>query len=88
MKFRKKPVVIDAIRWTGDNYDEINNWTDSRFQMITLPDQPEMTARIYDVLHETWVLLRDGDWVIRGVRGEYYPCANDVFESTYEPVPA
>ncbi|MFD3517719.1 hypothetical protein [Streptomyces sp. NPDC058657] len=41
--------------------------------------------RVYDRLHDTWVRFEYGDWIIRGVQGEFYPCKPDVFEATYEP---
>lgn len=44
------------------------------------------TAVVYDDLHGTWVNLKTGQWVIRGVQGEFYPCDADVFAATYEAV--
>lgn len=44
------------------------------------------TAVVYDDLHGTWVNLKTGQWVIRGVQGEFYPCDADVFATTYETV--
>ncbi|MFJ9979685.1 penta-EF hand family protein [Streptomyces cyaneofuscatus] len=40
---------------------------------------------VYDRLHDTWVSFEYGDWIIRGVQGEFYPCKPDVFDATYEP---
>ncbi|TWS25565.1 hypothetical protein FK530_22870 [Tsukamurella conjunctivitidis] len=44
-------------------------------------------AVVYDRLHGTWVNVRKGDWIIRGVEGEFYPCREDVFAATYEAAP-
>ncbi|MBU8834161.1 hypothetical protein [Mycolicibacterium goodii] len=44
------------------------------------------TAVVFDELHDTWVNVRTGDWIIRGVKGEFYPCHPDTFAETYEPV--
>lgn len=44
------------------------------------------TAVVYDELHGTWVNVATGDWIIRGVQGEFYPCKPDVFADTYEAV--
>ena len=44
------------------------------------------TAVVYDTLHGTWVNVSTGDWIIRGVEGEFYPCRPDVFAETYEPL--
>lgn len=87
MRYRKKPVVIDAVRWTGDNYDELFVWTGERFLLVPAPDRtedPDITAEVFDVLHSTWVGVKTGQWVIRGVKGEFYPCDPDVFRATYE----
>jgi hypothetical protein len=77
-KFRKKPVVIEAMQFTGDNAEQIadfaygaNGAVSPRGVLIeTL--EGEMRANI-------------GDWIIKGVKGEFYPCRNDIFEATYEP---
>ncbi len=49
-------------------------------------DDPEATASVFDELHFTWVLVYDGDWIIRGIKGEFYPCRPDVFAATYDEV--
>lgn len=81
-KFKKKPVIIEAVRYNGDvgaheitsldlgcERDNINN---------------------YDILVistlEGEMIARPGDWIIRGIKGELYPCRNDIFEATYEAV--
>lgn len=89
--FRKKPIVITAIQWTGDNEPEVCLFADGNFE--ALPDEdransddPAATAQVYDRLHSTWVLVQTGDWILRGIQGEFYPCRSDVFDATYEPV--
>jgi hypothetical protein len=49
-------------------------------------DDPDVIAEVFDVLHSTWVGVKNGQWVIRGVQGEFYPCDPDVFAATYEGV--
>jgi len=99
-KFRKRPVEIEAIEWTGDNEAEIQDWIawpgangpGSRFFNALDPedrencDDLEATAEVLDKLHSTWVLVFTGQWIIRGVKGELYPIAADVLAETYEPV--
>ena len=88
-RFRKKPVVIEAVQWTGRNLDELKTFTNSQFDTVDpedAVDDPQITAEVWDFLHATWVGVKTGDWVIKGVKGEFYPCDPDVFESTYEPV--
>lgn len=89
--YRKKPVVIEAIRWTGENDDAIESFTEvqwNRVDPLDLEDESEKDdkAQVYDVLHGTWVLMKEGDWIIKGIKGEFYPCKPDVFEATYELV--
>lgn len=79
LKFRKKPVVIEAVLWTGDNFEDI------------VPFAPEVTAvhpggRLMIETLEGIMTASPGDWVIRGVGGELYPCKPDIFEATYELV--
>lgn len=78
-KFRKKPVVIEAVQFTGDNNEEIREFVGqsgfvdraSLWKIATL--EGAMTASF-------------GDWIIKGVNGEFYPCKPDIFEKTYEAV--
>jgi hypothetical protein len=90
-KFRKKPVEVEAVQWTGDNAADLNHFAASHFDVLNEQDRancddPEATAQIYDALHSTWVLVYTSDWIIRGIKGEFYPCRPDVFDATYEPV--
>ena len=98
--FRKKPVVIDGVKWTGENL----------FEVITFMDgKPELNS---DIAMERWeqyenLVKRDGlliytredgpnneakhyasvgDWIIKGIKGEFYPCKPEIFAATYEPV--
>lgn len=91
---RKKPVEIQAIQWTGDNADAVEEFADGRLFMElderdrANSDDPEATGQVFDRLHSTWVLVYTGDWIIRGVQGEFYPCRDSVFRETYEPTGA
>ena len=89
--YRKKPVEVDAIQWTGDNRNEMWAFARDKFD-VTHPDDrqysddPNATAAVMDDLHSTWVLVYDGDYIIRGIKGEFYPCRPDVFAQTYEAI--
>lgn len=88
-RFRKKPVVVEAIQWTGGNGPAVLAFAGGHFATVDPEDRgddAERTAEVFDVLHGTWVGLRDGQWVIRGVKGELYPCDAEVLAETYEPV--
>ena len=82
-RFRKKPVVIEAMQFTGENHDEILGWA-TRFRLDD-PVKRSVTGIYVDTL-EGAMAVSVGDWVIRGVAGEFYPCKPDIFEQTYEPV--
>lgn len=81
MKYRKKPVVIEAVQWTGDNYNEICTF------MGKYPSYIDSNRK--DLLIETLegdYIASEGDFIIKGVQGEFYPCKPDIFETTYEEV--
>jgi hypothetical protein len=92
IKYRKKPVVIEAIKWTGDNAAEIKAFVgcrdndESRFLTPAEITGAWEHAHVYDELHDTWVAVYPGQFVIKGVRGEFYPIAADVLADTYERV--
>ena len=101
MKYRKRPVIIDAIQWTGPSQVvELERFIEERSCLGSLeydadtagiPD-PETGAdwgRLsVDTLESNEHVATPGDWLIRGVKGELYFCKPDVFASTYEPVDA
>lgn len=77
MKYRKKPVVIEAVQWLTDNYPEVVafcSWVESRGEgsILTIPTL------------EGSMKCQPFDWIIKGVKGEFYPCKPDIFEATYE----
>ena len=85
-KFRKKPVTIEAVRWTGENLDEV-----FAFCNVSNPKQAILDlwrGEILIMTLEGTMRAATGDWIIKGVKGEYYPCKPDIFEETYEPVEA
>lgn len=85
MKFRKKPVVIDAIQLTEEVFKEpkmltIREFTAGSQAVLRLPDGVEVATL------EGNMKANINDWIIKGVQGEFYPCKPDIFEKTYEPV--
>lgn len=88
-KFRTKPVEIEAILFTGDNVYEIDVWSNGCFNELSLEDRgddPEATAEVFDILHSTWILVKPGQWIIKGAKGEFYPCDPETFAWKYEEV--
>jgi hypothetical protein len=82
MKFRKKPVVIEAIQWDGANYSEIEAFVgiEGAFNGETEPPTWQIITK------EGTMTANRGDWIIKGVKGEFYPCKPDIFAATYELV--
>ncbi len=98
-KFRKKPVVIEAVQWfkNGDHpEDEYVHLEGKLVRYFRRPDVPDesICSECGKIFHDHgWIdTLEDGhrvcpgDWIIRGVKGEFYPCKPDIFEASYEPV--
>ena len=81
--FRKRPVVIEAVQWTGRNVAEISIFTEGESRLA----HPDLIVPIL-VIHtlEGDHLASPGDWIISGIRNEFYPCKPDIFEQTYEEV--
>ena len=92
--YRKKPVVIEAIVWTGNNLKEVINFTDggptirTHHAAMMWEEYEDLVAReglkIFTL--EGKMLANVGDYIIKGVKGEFYPCKPDIFEMTYEQV--
>ncbi len=86
MKYRKKPIVIDAVQWNGSNHECWQPWM---LDAMALPTgtlgavgRDGRALRIHTL--EGTMRADDGDWIIRGVKGEIYPCKPDIFAATYE----
>lgn len=84
MKFRKKPIVVDAIQFDGCNHDEIREFSEGA--CVSCKPWKEAYAWLKIETLEGCMEATIGDWIIRGIKGEFYPCKPDIFEATYEPV--
>lgn len=82
-KFRKKPVVIEAVRYTGNPFDISRDFDEPLGHFLHWHADGQWLS--IDTL-EGDMRVDAGDWIIRGVQGELYPCKPDIFEMTYEPV--
>lgn len=88
MKFRKKPVVIEATQWCAPDGNE-QPWPDSFVEAAQTwrleygPDSDVVGLRIPTL--EGHITASPGDWIIRVGKGEFYPCKPDIFADTYEP---
>lgn len=84
MKFRKKPVVIDAEQWTGSEVS-LHRVQQLGPGIVKGTSPSGGPVLLIDTLEGTMTAYR-GYWIIRGVQGEVYACKPDIFEATYEPV--
>lgn len=83
MKFRKKPVVIEAVQWNGNNDMEIQEFIrNGNWHWVAEDDG----INLYIPTLEGKMKANVGDFIIKGVSGEFYPCKPDIFEKTYEAV--
>jgi hypothetical protein len=92
--FRKRPVTIEAVQWRGDNLFDVITFTDGApdikghfagmmwEQYCDLVAQEGFKIKTLEGMMNASV----GDWIIKGVKGEFYPCKPDIFAATYEPV--
>ncbi len=94
-KYRKKPVIIETIKWTGKNLLEIITFIDGK--------KPDIKSRVssgkwedYEsIVSKKGLIIKTlegqhiasiGDYIIKGIKGEFYPCKPDIFKKTYEKV--
>lgn len=82
-KYRKKPVVIEAVYWDGNRTSEVTDWIGKGLEnntIIRIGDDVIITTL------EGQMKASPGDYIIKGVNGEIYPCKPDIFEKTYDVV--
>jgi hypothetical protein len=89
-KYRKKPVEIEAELWDGTNESKIMEWCSNSYY-----EKVAVSASRYNTEYEPSLFIETlegimrasvGDYIIRGVKGEFYPCKPDIFAATYEEV--
>ena len=78
MKFRKKPVTIEATQWHG--------FEEGPHDLGIVPFKQDHTDNGWIDTLEGGHIVTPGDWIITGIKGEKYPCKPDIFEATYELV--
>lgn len=95
MKYRKKPVVVDAVQWTGENQREMFDFlTDHKLMNDYMTasgknfyaDHFKVPGGLVIRTLEGEHIANISDYIIRGVNGEFYPCKAEIFEKTYEKV--
>lgn len=98
MRYKKKPIVIEAMQWTGDNLEDIisftglhpsaKRWTLNKYEKIVWNEYEKVVKKdglkIFTL--EGKMNAEINDFIIKGDKGEFYPCKPDIFEATYEKV--
>ena len=88
-KYTKIPLTIEAIQYTNNQdlsrISEIIEFTGHKFEIRSILDAMNsvITAEVYDELHDTWVGVKDGDYIIKGLSGEFYPHDEALFPQAY-----
>jgi hypothetical protein len=92
-RFRTKIVEIEAMQWRYNStlFEKMRDWTEGNFRLIDERKSEDefidhFTAQVYDKLHDTWISVADGQWIVRGAKGEFYPCDDETFHWKYEEV--
>ena len=82
MLFRKRPVIIEAMQFTDETKDQCLNFvTCNCWASFDREEKPALKIQTLEGVMTATM----GDWIIKGVNGEFYPCKPDIFEKTYEP---
>jgi hypothetical protein len=82
-RYRKRPVKVDAVEWTGENAQEVAAFVGGQAELLE-----------WGLGKGKWIIFTlegkmeasPGDYIVRGIKGEYYPVKPDIFKQTYEPV--
>ncbi len=86
MLYRKKPVVIEAFQFHGTNHGEIFAFCpDASNHVSASAGENAVSNTLWIKTLEGGHVASPGDWIIKGVKGEFYPCKPDIFAATYEP---
>ena len=76
--FAKKPIKVQAVHWTGNNFDEISSFTNGNIF--------QYDEKVVIKTRAGYRYIEKDDWIIIGIKGEFYLCKPDIFEKTYEEV--
>ncbi len=85
-KYRKKPVEVEAMKFTGENYKEIRDWTGGTKDRTVALDSKNDGLRVKIRTLEGTMEAKEGDYIVKGVKGEFYPVKPEIFHETYEQV--
>lgn len=86
MKFRKKPVEIEAEQFTRNSFDDIKLFTNGTAHSLTIERRMNGKCTCIIPTLEGEHVATENDWIIKGVKGEFYPCKPEIFEMTYDKI--
>jgi len=82
--YRKKPIEVEAIQYDGDNFNHIQEWSDGAVYDNFMPEPTDLRSSHLRIQTLEGIMIANvGDWIIKGVQGEFYPCKPGIFEETY-----
>lgn len=93
MKFVKKPVVIEAVEWTGENLIEVVCFVGQKAPALHKAVESGKWDEYREIVARDGLIIKTlegqhiasiGDWIIKGIKGEFYPCKPDIFALTYD----
>lgn len=79
-KYQKKPIIIEAVQWNEDNISEIREFMGENEPRVAVAGQLAI------ITLDGLMYASKGDFIIKGVQGEFYPCKPDIFKQTYDPI--
>jgi hypothetical protein len=82
-QYKKKPVIVEAVQWTGNNETEILQFVKDKYYRNF---NGQFKNCLFIETLEGDMRANVGDFIIKGINGEFYPCAEDIFNKTYEEV--
>ena len=83
-RYKRKPIIIEAIQYLGNNFKEVEEFVGQTLLHYETIDEDDFTLGIPTL--EGIMRASVGDYIIKGIRGEFYPCKPDIFKSIYEVV--
>jgi hypothetical protein len=89
-KYQKKPIVVEAVQWTGYNLEEVKEFAkyvvyeiyDAGWKAGVCPPSTKITLQTLEGV----MTVQQNDYIIKGINGEFYPCKPDIFEKTYDEI--
>jgi predicted KAP-like P-loop ATPase len=78
MFYRKKPIVIEAVQFNGSNHHQLADWSGEAVRLTESLDKLEI------VTLEGTMTASLGDYIVKGIKGEFYPCKPDIFEANHD----